>query len=325
MEDTTRFKTSNIFISLLISIPIIAIACFFYYSAYWRIFYNFSTLACEISSLVLIFIPIRYIWSKISKKKFKLPGTDSFLWRKWIYILLISCTFVNLFCSPCFIETINYHDLNLEPSGGKYKYYVYAESEAGKTYTLESKVNISSYDTEETHYNSTTGEYEDDISTKRCYIIYNIYFSNGGYLYFEEPLEFYDVNNKAYSYDQNGKRWDVTLSNHFVKNSYCDSPLDEWDYFVWIASSIGTVVLLAIWNIYHKKIDIHNKELQEKIEPLLNKKADLRSKILKTEEYKKQDISVYAIENLNSFEELLLSEIEEIDNNIDKLKKEIIN
>lgn len=325
MEDNPKLKTSNIFISSLISIPIIAIACFFHYSGYWRIFYSFSILTCEIASLVLIFIPLRYIWSKISKKKFKLPGTDSFSWRKWIYILLISCTFINLFCSPCFIETIEYHDLNLEPKGGEYRYYVYAESETGKTYTLESKVNISSYKTEETHYNSTTGEYEDNISTKRCYIIYNIYFSNGGYLYFEEPLEFYDTDDIACSYDQNGKKWKVTLSNNFVENSYFKSPLDEWDYFVWIASSIGTVVLLMIWNIYHKRIDIKNKEIEIKIETLLNKKAEIRSSVQKTEEYKKQNISVYAIENLNSFEEMLFSNIEKLDEEINELKREIID
>ena len=88
-------------------------------------------------------------------------------------------------------------------------------------------------------------------------------------------------------------------------------------------------IVAAIYNFFEeiaKKKALKQKtesetELQEKLKPLLIKKIELRSKLSKAEEYKKQNLSIYAIENLNSFEKTLLSEIEKVDKQIDEIEK----
>ncbi len=73
---------------------------------------------------------------------------------------------------------------------GTYCYYVYATNEKDKTYTLPANI-------EKVNDNE--------------YLVHNVYFKNGGFLYFED-CDYFDYGDKEYSIDQNGNGWYIELT-----------------------------------------------------------------------------------------------------------------
>lgn len=82
-------------------------------------------------------------------------------------------------------------DIRVMPSG-TYCYYVYATNEKDKTYTLPAEVEKINNDT---------------------YLVYNVYFKNGGYLYFDD-CDYFDYGDSEYVIDQNGNGWHIKLTNN---------------------------------------------------------------------------------------------------------------
>ena len=107
-----------------------------------------------------------------------------------VLICVLSC-FVILFSNAQFVTMLGSRDIRTMPEG-TYCYYVKTTNEKGKTYTLPAKIQ------------KINGTYYD---------IDNVYFKNGGYLYFEDS-EYIEYSETLSTYDQNGKDWDIKLTNH---------------------------------------------------------------------------------------------------------------
>lgn len=87
-------------------------------------------------------------------------------------------------------------DLRLAPDG-VYCYYVIASPEDyAKTYTLPAKIK----------------------KTDGNYVVQNVYFSNGGYLYLNSG-EYIDFNDSVDYCDQNGDIWEIELTNNKASHS----------------------------------------------------------------------------------------------------------
>lgn len=106
-----------------------------------------------------------------------------------ILICLLS-TLIILFSNNYFITLINDKDIRTLPSG-TYCYYVYATNQKDKTYTLPANI---------------------EKINNNYYVVYNVYFKNGGYLYFED-CENFKYGEKERVSDQTGNFWDIELTN----------------------------------------------------------------------------------------------------------------
>lgn len=113
--------------------------------------------------------------------------------RKIVTILLhLLMIVILMFGSNYFIVRIcGSTDIRCMPKG-TYCYYVRATNENGKTYTLPAKI------------------YKYNLST---YAIENVYFNNGGSLYFKGTEDF-EYTETQYCYDQDDKKWEIELTNH---------------------------------------------------------------------------------------------------------------
>lgn len=101
------------------------------------------------------------------------------------------CAFIILFSNNYFWALIGSKDIRTLPSG-TYCYYVYATNKKDKTYTLPANIE----------------KINDDY-----YIVNNVYFKNGGYLYFED-CDYFKYGKKEYTCDQNGNGWYIELTNN---------------------------------------------------------------------------------------------------------------
>lgn len=180
----------------------------------------------EISSSAIFTIPLFFaaffcifdIWHFIksfSQKKKPKPDADglfldmSFKTRKITIILLnFLFIFITLFSNNCFVIMLGCEDIRVMPEG-TYCYYVLATNKKDNTYTLPAKIE---------KVNETYDFGEGDIKHSQDYYIKNVYFKNGGYLYFGDECELYK-NKKtgkftATAYDQNEKEWKIELTDN---------------------------------------------------------------------------------------------------------------
>ena len=112
-----------------------------------------------------------------------------------ICISLISfiVSFVILFSNNQFVILLGCEDIRVMPEG-TYCYYVYATNENGKTYTLPAKI---------------------EKINRLQYFVENIYFKNGGYLYFSDG-DYIEYEDTFTSWDQNENDWEIELTNKKV-------------------------------------------------------------------------------------------------------------
>ena len=228
---------------IIFSVPISSILVFLYYYDAATTIYNVANNVCKICSLILLWKIIK----RILRKPFKFDSNISYLLKNWLFSALIVCVIIAIFCSPCFYTTINYHNLQLEPVGGRYGYATLAESEYNKTYTLEAEVNIGEDKITDLKYDYNIADYIEVTKSVKEYYISRIYFNNGGYLYFEESLIFDSINDTCTGTDQNGKEWEVTLlNNHIGILTEEHNPLDTLYYITWICSIVFTILLIFL-------------------------------------------------------------------------------
>ena len=138
---------------------------------------------------------IKFIFPKLRKgRSFKNHFDDLYVpfgANKFTTILIcLLSSLVILFSNNYFMALIGSEDIRTLPSG-TYCYYVYATNEKDKTYTLPANIE------------KINNEY---------YVVHNVYFKNGGYLYFED-CEYFKFTQKESTYDQNGNNWDLKLTN----------------------------------------------------------------------------------------------------------------
>ena len=138
---------------------------------------------------------IKFLLPKTRREKsFKKQFDDLYIpfgANKFTTILIsLLCTFIILFSNNYFWALIGSKDLRTLPPG-TYCYYVYTTNEKDKTYTLPANIE------------KINNEY---------YVVHNVYFKNGGYLYFED-CEHFKFTEKESVFDQNEKFWNLKLTN----------------------------------------------------------------------------------------------------------------
>jgi hypothetical protein len=115
------------------------------------------------------------------------------------FVGLFIC-FLILFSSNQFVISLGCEDIRVMPEG-TYCYYVKATNENGKTYTLPAKIEkiLDTYEYD-----------EGKTKTKTVYYINNVYFKNGGYLYFEDCYTDYDT--AEIFLDQRDRDWKIKIT-----------------------------------------------------------------------------------------------------------------
>lgn len=97
-------------------------------------------------------------------------------------------------------------DIRCMPEG-TYCYYVRATNEKGKTYTLPAKI------------------YKHDLST---YAVENVYFDNGGYLYFAGTCEDFEYDDTEQCSDQDEHEWEISLTNYKTTHKKVTETQPKW-------------------------------------------------------------------------------------------------
>lgn len=164
---------------------------------------------------------------------------DYFCAKSIIKTLIISLLsiFILLFSSGRFVRLMGCNDFRIMPEG-TYCYYVLATNEKGQTYTLPAKIEI------------MTDVNEDDEKT---YCVRNVYFKNGGYLYFEDECQ-PEKNNKSGAWqdsamDQNEKDWEIELtSNKTTHNSVCETKPNNLPWLALLSSF--SIIITCVFYVY---------------------------------------------------------------------------
>ena len=239
---------------LVISFPITAFLLFIYYFASdGNYLYVISKIFCQLCALSFVISAVLNVFRYIRKKSvIKAGSTLTKELGKYFYIIPIitfCCLFVYIFTSPAFQQAINYHHLKREPQGGKYAYYVIAENNKGKEYTLPAEVVISYDESQKISYDPTVFDYEEKTEYTDLFLVQRVYFNNGGYLYFEEPLGFSEPDEKLSETDQDGRSWDITLTDRYIKNKFIDeyNPLTAIDHIFYVCTSFLVIIQWVLW------------------------------------------------------------------------------
>lgn len=155
--------------------------------------------------------------------------------KKRIILTHLILLIITLFASSHFVILLGCDDLRVMPDG-KYGYYVEATDEKGNTYTLPAKV-----DKYQKHYG-----------------VENIYFNNGGYLYFE-TYDSFEYNKIGRAQDQNRNWWEFKLTNKKVPNTpFVESDIhqiQDYDYFYFVSALIFAISAIMHKSIYKKYKD----------------------------------------------------------------------
>lgn len=218
-----------------------------------RIF-TISKIAVILFAISLICNIGRLLYHAITGKKthqiganiIRLFKTSAFWWSIVSTALLMTYIFTN----PCFLTLIDYHKLHKEPYGGIYAYYVVAKSGIGKEYTLPAEVHIGYSESTKTKH-SISGDSEQNVYSDN-YIINRIYFKNGGFLYFEDGVEFSAAGKTTSCVDQNGNDWAITLTDKYTKSDDIkeDSPFNKKDYVLYVAISTLALIQCILWFVF---------------------------------------------------------------------------
>ncbi len=153
----------------------------------------------------------------------------SFDFGKIITILLcLIFSITILFANNQFIIMLGCDDLRAMPDG-TYCYYVFATNQKDKTYTLPAKI----------------------YKESNTYRVENVYFKNGGYLYFSNS-DFFEYGDNDLCYDQNDKSWNIELTTNKTAHQYITEtkPFKPKKLIFNFALSV-MFLLCAIYNVRH--------------------------------------------------------------------------
>ena len=171
----------------------------------------------------------------------------------WIeVILLIVAISLHFYFSPIFWELCGNQDINRK-ADGTYCYYVLVSKEDSfdKFYQLPAKIE-KTYDDKDSDGNS-------DI----YYSISNVYWPNGGFLYFEDPIDC-DIDQATSGIDQEGRHWHMILTNNKathkkIQETSSLTPFGIFWFCFWI---IIPLIVFVVWFLYYY---INWKEIKRRI------------------------------------------------------------
>lgn len=237
-----------------LAVPLAAVLLLFYYfSTDDNFIYSVANIFCQLCAISCIVYVISNIYRSVRKKAKSDSGSALIsLFGDKFYVfttVTLSILIVYIFASPNFQQLINYHHLKREPVGGTYAYYVIATSDNSQEYTLPAAVSISYEPDADLRYNHNTFDYEEKTTYSDAFIVNRIYFKNGGYLYFEDPLIFSKPNEVIYATDQNARDWEIELTDNYTKSEFIKeyNPLDKFDYLFHICVTMLAFVQYILW------------------------------------------------------------------------------
>lgn len=201
--------------------------------------FSHSTFIIAVSMVSILFAIILLLSVLLSKKQRKNELKDFsvslFAGHKISWsIFFVFLIFVGVFGNKSFVHLLGENDIRTMHEG-IYCYYVIAESESGKEYTLPAKIEVEYYD------------------TNSPYTVRNVYFPNGGYLYIEDT-ESTGYNEKVYAFDQNGREWSLTVTNQKAEHEKVkNSSLIRTGDLLFCTFKIIIVLLTWILCLYYAK------------------------------------------------------------------------
>ncbi len=162
-------------------------------------------------------------------------------------ILIISClvcTFVLIFSNSVIVWTLDGKtDLRLAPEGVHFYSVIINREGSSSHYTLPAKI----------------------LKSEGLYYVENVYFSNGGYLYFNS-YEYADFDETITDADQNGEFWEIKITN--LKASPPNNMADHYEisfwrlFFVIVPSILIVIYALLLLFTKNKKYSEENTNLQ---------------------------------------------------------------
>lgn len=247
----------KLFASALTSIIISVVFIYwFYFKSTDRLISNLNLIICFLLSLIIV----GSLWNLIRyKQKFITQIEGLFneellsVNKLHIFIAIIqTAIIITFFTCPIAVRIFDYHKPHLEQKGSTVGYYVIVENINDNEYTLPAEVIISYEERESTSRNTITGEETIKTNHYNKFIVYKAYFSNGGYLYLEDPATFSKPNDICRVTDQSGKQWNITLTNKYVENFEYEHIADigTITYIECIFSLSGAMVLLIYLYIF---------------------------------------------------------------------------
>lgn len=186
--------------------------------------------------LVSLFLCIHCLECLFSRKKplnehIHLFENEYNIKKPFVIIICLVCCFVMVFSDSYSVWALDGKtDLCTAPEG-TYCYYVIARrDDSSKQYTLPAKIN----------------KLEGD------YFVENIYFSNGGYLYFNS-YEYSEYGETIRNADQDGDFWKIKLTNRKTYHSSVTESysVNFWRMFLLIVSN-ALIMLYAIILLFSK-------------------------------------------------------------------------
>ena len=222
-----------------------------------------AAIALTLTSLA----PLTSLFSKNRKKEFNKSVyylVNVGINKIALIVVLLLCTFVLIFTENQLVWLVDGKtDLRIAPEG-TYCYYVKAERDEGsKEYILPARV-------------------EKD---ENGYYINNIYFSNGGYLFFDDG-DFVDFNETFYASDQDDELWKIKLTNwktsHYKVTEHYK--LSFWRlFFAIVPSCLMFLNALLLTFTKNRKYSEENVKLQSEEYRLFAQKKETEAAIQQVE------------------------------------------
>lgn len=191
--------------------------------------YDLYTLASIPYLYILYFLFILFCLAHIFHRNERFELFDVIFRRKWWIALPVSCVIAGLLlCSNSSLVWMmgGRQDLRLAPNG-TYCYYVVASREyTSKEYTLPARIE----------------------KTDGNYVITNVYFPNGGYLYFDSP-DYTEVEEKNMYGDQDGDGWEIKLNNNQTSHPkvYTNYSVGYVDIIITIAGALVVFISMILY------------------------------------------------------------------------------
>ena len=218
-----------------------------------------------------------------------------------LIIACLVCTFVLIFSNSVIVWTLDGKtDLRLAPEGVHFYSVIINREDSSSHYTLPAKI----------------------LKSEGLYYVENVYFSNGGYLYFNSH-EYTDFDETITDADQNGEFWEIKITN--LKASPPNNMADHYEisfwrlFFVIVPSLLMLIEALLLLFTKNMKTTPENLDLRSEKYKLLAEKE--RAKITLNNMLNNHELTE---QQKQEFIDLYNGCVESIDKKLAKINEKII-
>lgn len=218
-----------------------------------------------------------------------------------LIIACLVCTFVLIFSNSVIVWTLDGKtDLRLAPEGVHFYSVIINREGSSSHYTLPAKI----------------------LKSEGLYYVENVYFSNGGYLYFNS-YEYADFDETITDADQNGEFWEIKITN--LKASPPNNMADHYEisfwrlFFVIVPSLLMLIEALLLLFTKNMKTTPENLDLRSEKYKLLAEKEKTQKDLNYIKEH-----SIFTEQQTQELIGLAVTKIKNIDERLAEIDKEII-